>query len=545
MPGAAGTPPGVGRQTLDPLERPTSLFRLRSAGPEQDLSARIAAHLRLAEEPAEGSVSTLYDTFDWAVHGDGGLLEYDCGAQGCLLRWSRPGDAAAALIQTVPGPPGFAADLPDGPVRERILSVTGIRRLLPIVRVRRQGHLLRVLDDEDKTVVRLLLEAELLEDPATGTSASLGTFLRVFPVRGYDREHERCLGQLASLPELAQATDPGYLDALAAIGRRPGDYSSKLDYRLDPDERADAVTKTIMLGLLDTLERNIDGAGRNLDSEFLHDLRVAVRRTRSALSQIRGVFPDAVVAQYKERFAWLQQVTGPVRDLDVYLLDFHDYQASLPAPLRPHLAPMRDYVLARYDEEQARLALMLDSAELHSLLQDWRAFLTTPVPHLPEAPSARLPIRRVADARIWRMARRVRKEGRAITPESPAADLHELRKSCKKLRYLMEFFQSLYPRDEIRELIRLMKVLLDNLGGFQDLAVQAVHLCEMADAMNEEGRAGTDTLLAIGALVGDLLGRQQRARDAFAQVFEQFISDAHQASFSTLFAGRSGAAAER
>lgn len=524
------------------LQHPLTLYRLNARVTGSDLIAHLGAQLRLAEEPAEDRVLSLYDTFDWLIHGDGGLLETDCGADGTLLRWTALNDPSQTLTQDISDPPGFAADLPQGPVRRRILDVSGIRRLLPVVRLHRRGHLLRVLDDEDKTVVRLVLEGNTFEDPVSGRSGDLGTFLRVSPVRGYDEELRRCLDVLDGLAVLEPSPAPLHLDALAAIGRRAGDYSSKLDHRLDPHERADAVTKTILQGLLDTLERNIDGARANLDSEFLHDLRVAVRRTRSALSQIKGVFPEPLVAHYKERFAWLQKVTGPVRDLDVYLLDFTAYQQSLPTPLRPHLEPLREYVLARYDGEQSRLAQDLGSAELRSMLMEWRAFLESPVPDAPQAPSALLPIRQVADARIRRMAKRVRNAGRAITAESPASDLHELRKSCKKLRYLMEFFQSLYPKAEIKELIRLMKSLLDNLGNFQDLAVQAVHLCEMAEAMQAEGRAGTDTVLAMGALVGNLLGRQQRAREGFSQVFEQFLAQDQQSRFRTLFHGERGAA---
>ena len=69
------------------------------------------------------------------------------------------------------------------------------------------------------------------------------------------------------------------------------------------------------------------------------------------------------------------------------------------------------------------------------------------------------------------MYRRVLKERRAIADDSPAEDLHELRKSCMKLRYLLEFFRSLYPRKQERALILKLKVLLDNLGNLQDLEV--------------------------------------------------------------------------
>ena len=245
---------------MEDFSNPTCLYRLTSQKADVDLAARIGEQLRLAEEPAEDRLLTLYDTFDWAIHDDGGWLEEDCGGDGCLLRWSALDGAETPLIQALREPPGFASDLPEGPVRERVLGAGGIRRLLPMVRLRRHAHLLRVLDDEDKTVVRLVLEQDAFEDPATGRSGPLGTLVRVLPVRGYDAELRDCLDLLDTLPELEPGPAPGarFLDALAAIGRRPGDYSSRLDYSLDPHQRADSVTKTILRGLLATLERNID-----------------------------------------------------------------------------------------------------------------------------------------------------------------------------------------------------------------------------------------------------------------------------------------------
>jgi CHAD domain-containing protein len=113
--------------------------------------------------------------------------------------------------------------------------------------------------------------------------------------------------------------------------------------------------------------------------------------------------------------------------------------------------------------------------------------------------------------------------------------MHELRKSCKKLRYLMEFFQSLYPMEDIRALVRLLKVLLDNLGSFQDIAVQTGHLRELAVRMRAEHKAETDTLLAVGALIGDLLARQHSAREEFAELFAQFLTDETQWRLRALF----------
>jgi CHAD domain-containing protein len=144
------------------------------------------------------------------------------------------------------------------------------------------------------------------------------------------------------------------------------------------------------------------------------------------------------------------------------------------------------------------------------------------------------PIAELADSRIRKVFKRVRKEGAAIYEDSPAEALHELRKDCKKLRYLIEFFQSLYPKPEIRELIKQLKILLDNLGEFQDLQVQAEALEDFGEQMLKEG-APARTLMAMGILVGQLLTRQVQAREEFFNLFNQFSSEQNVQAFNQLF----------
>jgi CHAD domain-containing protein len=501
-----------------------------------DVRELIRARMRYIEDPASEVTRRFFDSFDWRLYLGGAFLEerLESGRRRLLFRKFR-GDETDSW-QNIDVDPGLLRDLPKGPVRERLEPLLGIRRLLPLFEVRSRRQILCLLNEDDKTVVRLLLEENWLRDQARDSAKPLATRIRLLPVRGYEAEMRETARMLIDDLGLKSAGTVVLIEALAVAGRQPGDYSSKLDYHLDSDARADATAKEILLGLLETLEANVEGAKASLDSEFLHDLRVATRRTRSALTQIKGVFPPELVEDYKTRFAWVQQITGPVRDLDVYLLDFDGYQASLPAPLQPKLEPLQEFLVAHYDEAQKAMAQALGSRKFRSLLESWRSFLQAPVPEHPTAPNAMRPSKEVADERIWRMYRRVRKEGRAIAPDSPAEELHELRKSCKKLRYLLEFFSSLYPRTRIGALVKMLKVLLDNLGRFQDRAVQAGHLREIAEQMSVEGRAETETLLAMGALVGDLLGQQQRARVELARVFADFDAPGNRGLFRDLFA---------
>jgi CHAD domain-containing protein len=513
------------------MHEPSQDFLLPPGGEPWLVEALTQGGWRLLEEPARLASIRLLDSFDWGAYLAGAVIEERLDSGQRWLLWHDLAGAGDVLEQAIKQPPGLALDLPPGPVRGPVLAAIGVRRLLPAVEFETETQVLRLLDDEDKTVVRLVVE----DVRPAGPRRALTPRLRIARLKGYEADARAVAVWLGEDLALEPAARPLLAEALDAAERPPGGYSSKLDYRLDPAQRADTAAREILLGLLDTLEANIPGTRENLDSEFLHDLRVATRRTRAALAQIPGVLPAAVAADFKDRFAWLQQVTGPVRDLDVYLLDFDAYQASLPRSMRADLEPLRAYVLSHYGEEQAQLAAALGSAAMAALVHDWRLVLSDPAPEGPEPDNAARAVKDLADERIWRMVRRVRKEGRAIGQDSPAEDMHELRKSCKKLRYLMEFFQSLYPGDSIGGAIKLLKALLDNLGGFQDLAVQAAHLRDLAARMQAQSQANTPALLAMGALVADLLRRQEAARDAFADTFRGFDSEEGRALFRGLF----------
>ena len=177
----------------------------------------------------------------------------------------------------------------------------------------------------------------------------------------------------------------------------------------------------------------------------------------------------------------------------------------------------------------------LDSRRYHRLLDDWEDFLDSPLPERSRLANATQPIKAVADQRIARIHRRALKQGRAITDQSADAELHALRKTCKKLRYLLEFFQSLYPHKDIKRLVKTLKQLQDNLGEFQDLTVQIAALQCFAQDIQAQGDAGALTQDALAALVEQLTNRKHRARDEFSERFAGFADAAVRRRYERLF----------
>jgi CHAD domain-containing protein len=134
------------------------------------------------------------------------------------------------------------------------------------------------------------------------------------------------------------------------------------------------------------------------------------------------------------------------------------------------------------------------------------------------------PIGEVAPPRIARTYRRARRLGEAITEASPATDLHALRKRCKELRYLLEFFASLLNQRPYRTVLGQLKELQDCLGEFQDAQVQRAAVSAFADEMLAAGGTSAATFMAMGRAADAVESRQGQARAQFAERFERFAN---------------------
>ena len=461
---------------------------------------------------------TYFDTFDWRLWRVGGNLSAVRDGEDWTIRWRRAqGDNE--LSERSAAPPAFAWDLPAGRLRSDLGELIEMRRLLPLVELEGGSEELRLLDRREKTVARLRLEGWRVR-PAGGKSAKrMPPRLVAVPVRGFERDFARLIGLLEH-EGLKRDETPLLERAYEACGLEPGDYRAKVQIPLEPELPAHLAMRRIHRQLLETIRRNEPGLRENLDSEFLHDFRVAVRRTRSALTQVKGVFPVPALKRFRKEFAWLGGHTGALRDLDVYLLKLDDYRASLPAEAAAGLGALEELLRRKQKIEHRRVARALDTKRYRRLLSGWEAFLADEeAPDTP--PTGRAPIAEVARDRILKAHARVIKKGRAIGPDSPDEKLHRLRIDGKKLRYLLEFFRDLYEPKKIAGVIKALKGLQDNLGDFNDLSVQQGAMTHFAEELAEL-HAPAAPLLALGQLIGNLIGRHDEERRRFHEQFDRF-----------------------
>jgi CHAD domain-containing protein len=528
------------------MNRPAPVLLVLESPPEEVLrKLEERFPLRVDETPASPRI--YLDTFDGRLHAADRTLAFTAGRGAGTLEL---GSLVGELLRRtrVREIPAFAADLPRGPLADAVAPLIDVRRLLPVAELRSEGPRLRLLDDLEKTVVRIEVLTGTVAPPdgprpwpgevpgSALDTAPLPPLLMVRPVRGYDEAFAAAVATLERELGLPRAQRDLLTVVLGALGRDPRGYGSKWAPELDPEMPAEEAARRVHRALLETIRANEEGTRLDLDPEFLHDFRVAVRRTRSALTQVKGVFPEPEVERFKNELAWLGQATGPTRDLDVYLLKLPGYREGLGDLGGSHLDPLRRFLAEHREIEQTKMAKVLRSKRYRELLEEWEAFLDRETPPEPTAaPNARRPIREVVSARIWKLWRRVCQRGRRITPETEAADLHRLRIDCKKLRYLLELFGGLYPPDEIRLLVRRLKRLQDNLGDFNDYEVQQKRLEIFADRMVDEDLAPVPTLLAMGRLLEHMARGQEREHRRFEKRFGRFTSKGNRRRFRKLF----------
>lgn len=510
-----------------------------------DLETYLETHFQVLWEPERTWRATLYDTFDWRLHKAGTLLQVSPSRRGFLWSWqSLAGDIRQEIWE--PSAPGLLASLRSDSLRQELEPIVSMRRLLPWVDIRYEERLCRLVDDETKTRARLYWrrgQARASDGPAE--PQAMPSMLSLQGLRGYDKTFHNLAKALEAFGCTPTQDDP-MQRALVAIGssRTPGDYSSKPQLHLEPSLPAAEAARQIHRSLLDTMLRNEPGLRRDDDSEFLHDFRVAVRRTRSALSQIKRVFAEEPLQHFRAEFKWLGSLTGPTRDLDVFLLKIVDYRHLLPDAVAADLDPLADFLAAKQRREHRKLVAGLDSDRYARLIDAWSDFLATSSADAAVAANAERPIIGLANERIWKLFRRVVKDGRHILevasdPQAHAIALHDLRIECKKLRYGIEFFRSLYPPRQIDPLVKSLKKLQDNLGDFNDYEVQRDKLSGFAVEMLEESKAAeASTLLAMGRLVAFLAEAQEKERLGFEARFTEFIAEARYKQFEKLFAPR-------
>ena len=314
--------------------------------------------------------------------------------------------------------------------------------------------------------------------------------------------------------ETCSKSDRGY-DLVS--GRRPTwRKSQKIELASDVtiDEAMDEIFRTRFGDWLANERAAVDGR----DPEGVHQVRVALRRLRSALVMFGPFMPEEQLAWLKAESRWLASSMGPARDLDVFLTEILEPVAEVRRDDRGLLAIRHRTEEARaLAYEEARYAIA--SPRYGRFVLEYGHWLETGAWRKNDAETrpASLddPLAPWAAKVLNRRYRDVVKLGRGLKSASNE-QRHEMRIAVKKLRYSMEFVPAGYPERKVKEFRQDLTQLQDDLGHMNDVAVTEARL----DHLVADHQAGA-SMSGLNKASGLILGWCARsAQDAQMEIFD-------------------------
>ncbi|MEM7009108.1 MAG: CHAD domain-containing protein [Thermodesulfobacteriota bacterium] len=491
---------------------------------------KLANDHKIVLDPPQKKKEEFFDTFDRRLYSSNLVLVKEDNSY--HLKSLTDGRELQAFEDTKKLSPKFWWDFPKCSLRAELKPLSSIRALLSLAKIERTVATLKVLNEDKKTVLFIFVKELVVISDQRRIKPCVVVQLK--NVRGYEKEFKEFKSYIEELG-LKNSKDDIISAAVSNQGKYPLNYTSKINVKLKPDMKGHEAARLIFENLLGTMKVNEFGIKDDIDTEFLHDFRVAVRRTRSALSQVKSVFSPEDTDKYKEQFSVIGKATNELRDLDVYLLTEDSYKKMLPEDLRGGLDPLFDKLTQDRKKACTECAQFLNSKNYKEIISDWQEFLHNESSDANSAANSQRPIIEISKEHIWKKYSKIIKQGRKINDATPDPELHSLRIECKKLRYLLEFFTSLFPADDMKTIIKHLKVLQDNLGDFNDLHVQQESLKKFLSSKDIGYDQSSSTVAAAGGLVSVLYQQQAVVRKKFKENFNEFSDKETTELFEKLF----------
>jgi CHAD domain-containing protein len=251
-----------------------------------------------------------------------------------------------------------------------------------------------------------------------------------------------------------------------------------------------------------------------------HQLRVGLRRMRSALSAFRDVLAEDDRRRWTEELRWIATSCGAARDWDVF-------RTQLLKPLARHVDgdPALSRVTKAADRARAKayaeMREVLVSRRMTGSLLEIEEWWESGTWAAAMGEWRETPVREFARVVLRRLNRKVVRLG-ARLDELPEEQLHELRIRCKKLRYAAEFFRGAFVRKTADAFVASLTDVQDHLGSLNDAAVARQLLGALAGSA--KGLPAPVLARAEGIVTGWIAARVRHDLEKLPQVWQSFAA---------------------
>lgn len=230
---------------------------------------------------------------------------------------------------------------------------------------------------------------------------------------------------------------------------------------------ANKAFKKIAETCLIQLQGNQDMVLHGSDVEGVHQMRIALRRLRSALKVFSEITEKKSSACIIEELEWMTNILGDARDLDVLVTQ------TLP-PMLKQMQNQASLVSLAKIAKQKRLQAYSEARQAITSQRYQRLLLTLgdwlENQRWVKQKTAEVTVDAIAKATLSKRYKQLKKGGKWLN-HAESEERHETRIAAKKLRYLAEFFAELYPSKNTKPLIKCLSQLQDQLGIMNDISV--------------------------------------------------------------------------
>ena len=411
--------------------------------------------------------------------------------------------------------------LPAGPLATHLAALVAARPLAPIlisdVTRRRLDVLPPATTAQTDSIAELALDRVRLRSPARPEAVVSYCEVEIELLHGTRRDIAGIARVLRQRFDLQPSQESKFARGLSLM------YGSERlavpPTPVKPHDALEEATRKILSVNLRRLRQHDPGTRLGQDAEALHDMRVACRRLRAAVSTFEDGLPKPLHSYLDEELEWLSQLLGGVRDLDVQLQILERYFAAGPSDPGGGLAGFRTHMEGERARHRAEMLTGLDSERYFRLLVRLEEFTRSHPQSETRDEAASKPVAAVGHKAIRKAFRRLLKRGRAIDAAPTDDDLHVLRIRTKRLRYLLEFLRELLGKPG-RRLVKDLVRFQDLLGNHHDAAVAAEFIRRYVEGAGAQ--ASADAFLSLGAFMGEQRRLADVARGDFQKSWARF-----------------------
>lgn len=200
------------------------------------------------------------------------------------------------------------------------------------------------------------------------------------------------------------------------------------------------------------------------DPEGVHQIRISLRKIRTALLVFKPVINTKYSQVLAKKFKKYATVLDDARDLDVYILTNFTGDSD---------STIKSCAISKRNKAYQRVKKLLKSKSFNKLIRSCKKWLKTGQWQKKIIKDKKLnySLQSFAFDTLDSLMKVIILKGETPQQLDDLA-LHKLRIDCKKLRYTTEFFISLYDENTIRTFIEKLKQLQDSLGDIHDTFIQ-------------------------------------------------------------------------